>query len=332
MIGPMPADRHTRWEVSVVIPFFQRERGILRKAVVSALRQEGIPTPQVIVVDDGSPISADSEVRDLLEEHPRHLVVLRQENGGPGAARNTGIGYARNHARYIAFLDSDDSWEPAHLRTAKRALDGGFDLYFCDAVHRDGKRTVFETRPIPPEECRLVDAEHKLFAFTGDLFWRVLAGRPMQIPAVVYRVGAFPALFRTDLRMAQDHFMFMQVASGSPRTIFSTACNVRLGYGVNNYNSAEWGTPEMLRRIFYDQLCMMDAARQWGGAPRYRPMFRAVTQRHRRDFLNNIISASASARRGEVLPVARRYFKLDPLAVAVLPLALAGRVRTRLQR
>lgn len=327
----MSADGQMRWEFSVVVPFFQRERGILRKAVVSALRQEGVATPRVIVIDDGSPVSADDELRDLLEEHPRHLVVLRQENGGPGAARNAGIEHAHADSRYIAFLDSDDSWGPAHLRTAKNALERGFDFYFCDAIHRDRKRTVFETRPVPAEECRLIDAEHDLFEFTGDLFGRVLAGRPMQIPAVAYRVGAFPVRFRTDLRMAQDHFTFMQAASRNPRTAFSTASNVQLGYGINNYNSAEWGTPDVLRRIFYDQLCMKDAARQWGGTPRYRQAFRATIQRYRRDFVNNIISAFRSARRREVLSIAQRYFTLDPLAVLVLPLALAGRVGGRLR-
>ena len=46
--------------------------------------------------------------------------VIRQENQGPGAARNTGI--AESTGELTAFLDADDEWLPHHLETAVTAV------------------------------------------------------------------------------------------------------------------------------------------------------------------------------------------------------------------
>ncbi len=319
-------------EISVVIPFFQRAPGILAKAVTSALSQQGVATPRVIVVDDSSPVRADDELQPLLKAFPEHLLILRQENGGPGAARNRGIEHARRDSKYIALLDSDDSWAPAHLATAKRALDRGFDFYFCDAVHRDGARTIFETREIPAAECERIDAEQNIFAYTGSLFERILIGCPIQASAVVYRASAFPMNFRADLRAGgEDHFFWMEAASRSEKTVFCTTPNVRLSYGVNIYNGVDWGSPEMLWRAFYDQTCMMDAAGHFAASRSYRPAIQARIRRYRHEFIENMISVIWSSRRSEALPVMIKYFRTDPAGLLRVPPVLLRRLSGRLR-
>jgi succinoglycan biosynthesis protein ExoW len=79
--------------ISVVIPFFQREPGILTRALYSVMLQH-VPSGwsvEVIVVDDGSPRPAHDEVRELNFKEPLRLKVVRQENGGVAAARNRGL-------------------------------------------------------------------------------------------------------------------------------------------------------------------------------------------------------------------------------------------------
>ena len=120
--------------ITVVIPYYQREAGILAKALASIAAQQpaGMPV-QVLVVDDASPVPAEPEL-EALGTFRNQVHVIRQPNGGPGAARNAGLDHAPAGTRYIAFLDSDDTWSTDHLARATAALGAGYSFYFADHV------------------------------------------------------------------------------------------------------------------------------------------------------------------------------------------------------
>ena len=119
-------------EFAIVIPFFQRETGILLRSVSSCLRQERIDPASIVIVDDGSPVSAMSELASLDEVSRKRIRVIEQKNSGPGAARNTALASLNDKVRYVAFLDSDDEWSNDHLANALHALQAGYDAYFAD--------------------------------------------------------------------------------------------------------------------------------------------------------------------------------------------------------
>lgn len=96
--------------VSVIIPAYNYAR-YLPDAIASALAQSWSPM-EVIVVDDGSTDETPALLAGIQD--PR-LRVIRQENAGLSAARNTGIREARYEL--IAFLDADDRWAPEFLAT-----------------------------------------------------------------------------------------------------------------------------------------------------------------------------------------------------------------------
>ena len=99
-------------EVSVVIP--TRNRGdFLRGAVTSAARQEDVDL-ELIVVDDGSDVPVSE--RELTAAVPVPVRVLRQP-GPHGVARARNAGIAAAEGAWVAFLDDDDLWAPAKLRT-----------------------------------------------------------------------------------------------------------------------------------------------------------------------------------------------------------------------
>src|SRR5690349_15450432 len=115
-------------KVSVIVPYYQRKPGILRRALNSVLRQrlmEGV-TVHVVVVDDGSPSPARVEVDDLPIEPPFSMTVIKQDNGGVGAARNAGLESIDSSSTYVAFLDSDDIWDEDHLQQGIQALRAGY--------------------------------------------------------------------------------------------------------------------------------------------------------------------------------------------------------------
>jgi glycosyltransferase involved in cell wall biosynthesis len=96
---------------SVIIPTYGRP-AFLAAAVESVLSQSCADL-ECIVVDDASP-----RPQSLQADDPRVRVVERDRNGGPAAARNTGMAHAAG--TYLAFLDDDDVWVADRLA---RALD-----------------------------------------------------------------------------------------------------------------------------------------------------------------------------------------------------------------
>jgi glycosyltransferase involved in cell wall biosynthesis len=87
--------------VSAVIPAYNAELTI-SDAIQSVLAQT-YEIAEIIVVDDGS----TDRTAEAAAGFPRTRVI-RRLNGGPGAARNTGIHAASGE--WVAFLDSDDIW------------------------------------------------------------------------------------------------------------------------------------------------------------------------------------------------------------------------------
>lgn len=97
---------------SVIVPTYDRG-ALLGEAVASVLAQT-VTDFELLVVDDASPAPP------RLPEDPRVRLVRRPVNGGPAAARNTGLEVARG--RYVAFLDDDDLWLPGRLALALQGL------------------------------------------------------------------------------------------------------------------------------------------------------------------------------------------------------------------
>ena len=100
---------------SIIIPVYNREK--LIKGTLSSVLSQTYKDYEVIVVDDGS----TDNTLEVLSQFSKSVTVLRQENAGPGAARNLGI--ARATGQYVAFLDSDDLWFPWTLLTYKQIID-----------------------------------------------------------------------------------------------------------------------------------------------------------------------------------------------------------------
>lgn len=108
--------------VSVIIPTYNRV-DIVCHAIESALAQD-YPNKQIIVVDDGSTDSTAQAVKRFTE-----VEYVYQKNGGPAAARNSGLSRARGE--YIATLDSDDCWDKNYLS------------YGIDCLHRSKANLFF---------------------------------------------------------------------------------------------------------------------------------------------------------------------------------------------
>lgn len=82
--------------------------GTIAAAVESALGQTR-PAEELIVVDDGS----NDDLAGALAPYMDRIELVRRENGGGAAARNTGAEAARSD--FMAVLDADDAYHPRRL-------------------------------------------------------------------------------------------------------------------------------------------------------------------------------------------------------------------------
>lgn len=157
MTGSSPAP-----VVSCIVPAFNCAR-FLGEALDSIYAQTYRPI-EVIVVDDGS----TDDSADVAARYGQRLTLVRQENGGPGAARNTGFRLAKGE--FIACLDADDHWHPRRIEAGIEALrrEPEIDGCFVRGVNfwDDDSRAQ----------------------------WALVAGRPVTQPKRWYAFG--PLLFR----------------------------------------------------------------------------------------------------------------------------------------
>lgn len=101
--------------VSVVVPMYNVEKYI--EGCLESVLNQTFPHFEIICVDDG----CTDKTLELVNQYsdPR-IIVVRQENKGLAAARNTGINMSRGI--YVALLDSDDYWHEKKLEVHVRHL------------------------------------------------------------------------------------------------------------------------------------------------------------------------------------------------------------------
>lgn len=242
-----------KYNIGVVIPFYQRESGILAKALLSIAAQQIEGTEfTIVIVDDGSPIPADEELASVaLPEHCR-IELIKQKNAGPAVARNTALDYLQQcEISTVAFLDSDDVWKEQHIAEALSALSSGAGFYFCDHSRFDEENSWFALldcfkhwdETAAAHNIKL-SADKKLAELSGaNCFNLFIKEYLSQTSCIVYDFKLQPdARFDPSLVSAgEDHFLWLQLVSNCKKVIFSFNKNIHCGEGVNIYfDSFDW--------------------------------------------------------------------------------------------
>lgn len=194
--------------VSVIIPAYNREHTV-RRAVDSVLAQT-YQSLEVIVVDDGS----TDRTAEVLADYGIKIRLLRQENQGASAARNTGIKAATGGI--ISFLDSDDAWQPEkterQVRLMHRAASLGVGCCVCNAqmIHADGRAsTSFAVAGLQPDRPEGVWTNATEVLLTRFLLFN-------QVVAVRREALEKAGLFRPDLRIMEDYDLALRLSLTGP--------------------------------------------------------------------------------------------------------------------
>nr|WP_297456517.1 glycosyltransferase family 2 protein [uncultured Halomonas sp.] len=97
--------------ISVIMPAFNSERFIVSS--IESVQRQSFPDWELVIVDDCSTDQSFSIIEEMSQADSRIKLLRLDANGGAAVARNAGIQHAQG--RYIAFLDSDDTWLPYKL-------------------------------------------------------------------------------------------------------------------------------------------------------------------------------------------------------------------------
>jgi glycosyltransferase involved in cell wall biosynthesis len=199
--------------VSVVIPVFNRPQ-FLREAVDSVFAQT-CGDWELVIADDGS----GTQTREYLEELGRLAqvkVIWLSHMGIPARARNAAVNESRGE--YVAFLDSDDIWEPRKLELQLTSLQARGDCRWSYTaftnVDRFGRALATESRRVWQP-------------FEGEVFDRILRGEvAIRTPAVLARRDLIVAagMFDDSIRSAEDYDLWLRLALLSPLSV----CNESL--------------------------------------------------------------------------------------------------------
>lgn len=188
--------------VSVIIPCFNRAHII--SPAIRSVQAQTLKNWELLIVDDGSADDLAGALGPLMAADGRIRVIRHAQNRGEPASRNTGIAAALG--RFIAFLDSDDSWLPQKLERQAEATLAAVDPENVVCVTRtlvvlsETRRII---RPIAPPARGRSFGEFLYndggFVQSSSLFLsRSLAAR-------------FP--FREHLRNMVDHLFFMELGA-----------------------------------------------------------------------------------------------------------------------
>lgn len=95
-------------EISVIVPLYNKRDSI--GLTIKSILCQTFENFELIIVDDGSTDNSLDVVRTIKDSRIR---IIKQENGGPSRARNTGIMNAVTN--WLYFIDADDEMLPSTL-------------------------------------------------------------------------------------------------------------------------------------------------------------------------------------------------------------------------
>lgn len=122
--------------ISVVISTYNSEK-FIKKTLISLENQKKLPE-EIIFSDDGS-TDKTTEIIELWLKKNNNIKckILKNQHGGPGYARNIGIN--NSNFEWIAFLDSDDTWDKNKILETKKAISNELNINFIAhyEIHED---------------------------------------------------------------------------------------------------------------------------------------------------------------------------------------------------
>lgn len=98
--------------VSIITPVYNAERFL--GDTIKSIQNQTYKNWELVLVDDCSKDGSADMIKEFQVNDDRIRYIKLEKNSGASVSRNTGIKNAKG--RFIAFVDSDDIWQPEKLK------------------------------------------------------------------------------------------------------------------------------------------------------------------------------------------------------------------------
>lgn len=189
-------------QISVVIPYFNSSKTITR-ALKSICDQTVLPNEVIIIDDCSTETKLINEIIDsyIYNEKPKYNIVILHNsvNSGPGYSRNSG--WEASKGKYVAFLDSDDSWHKEKLEIQLKFMNDNPDVYLT--CHLD---SYMESESRVTNAFDEEDIKAKKIILNKLLFKNIISTR-----TVMLRQKKDSLKFHSDKYYSEDYLLWLEI-------------------------------------------------------------------------------------------------------------------------
>ena len=211
------------FKVSVIIPTFNR-KSFLLNAIDSILAQT-YTNIELIIIDDGSSDKTISKLKKYMSK----IIVYRQNNKGVSAARNKGIQLSKYD--WVAFLDSDDTWNPKKIEKQKNYLI------------KNPKYKICHTDEIWIRNGIRVNPHNKHKKHGGYIFDKCLDMCLISPSSVIIHKSIFKevGLFEKNMFVCEDYDMWLRISARFPILYLNEKLITKNGGHLSQLSKKYWG-------------------------------------------------------------------------------------------
>ena len=213
-------DKKNDFSVSVVVPFYNRSKYL--KRLLDSVYDQSCVVSAVFVIDNGSDPD-DAEIAwSIINDHSISNVccfVSTTKCGNANYARNLGYNYSTS--RFVAYLDSDDWWEPGHLVRSINLLErtGKAGCYSGAIIHTPEGKRIARSVDIDTVGCPFK------FFFSG-------CGGSAQTSSFVVSKEIIKDSVEWDenLKRSQDHDYFISIQTKTVGWVYKAEANYNIDW------------------------------------------------------------------------------------------------------
>ena len=211
-------------DIDVIIP--TRDRASLVSRAIESVLEQTLRPNSVTVVDDGSV----DDTSDVLKRFGDAIRIVSTPGLGVSAARNAGIRHTASS--WVAFLDSDDLWEPDKLERQWTALKNESYRYrwsHTDEIWIRNGRRVNPMKKHQKPEGWVFEASLKLCCVSPS---SVLVERTF-----LNELGGFDE----ELPACEDYALWLKMAAREPVHFIEDKLTIKFGGHDDQLSRRFWG-------------------------------------------------------------------------------------------